>query len=86
MQYLAGIGEAWGLLPREHAVVFVDNHDTQRGGAELTYKSGALYTLANIFMLAHPYGFPKVCPSDDPTALMVTKQRDSESEPWHSQR
>jgi alpha-amylase len=67
MQYLAGIGEAWGLLPREHAVVFVDNHDTQRGGAELTYKSGALYTLANIFMLAHPYGFPKVCPSDDPT-------------------
>jgi alpha-amylase len=60
LQYLAGIGEAWGLLPREHAVVFVDNHDTQRGGALLTYKSGALYTLASIFMLAHPYGYPKV--------------------------
>lgn len=25
----------------------MDNHDTQRGEAELTYKNGALYTLAN---------------------------------------
>ena len=36
----------WPLFPQ----VFMDNHDTQRGGAcgaNLTYKNGALYTLAN---------------------------------------
>jgi len=33
------------------------SHDTQRNGrAQLTYKSPALYTFANMFMLAWPYG------------------------------
>lgn len=63
MQYFSTFGESWGLMPTDKAVVFLDNHDTQRGNAVLTYKDGALYTLANVFMLAHPYGYPKVMSS-----------------------
>ncbi|AMX03479.1 alpha amylase C-terminal domain-containing protein [Microbulbifer thermotolerans] len=63
IKYLASIGESWGLLPSYKAVNFVDNHDRERGhggGGNLTYKDGAKYNLANVFMLAHPYGYPKV--------------------------
>lgn len=61
-------GEAWGFLPGDDAVVFTDNHDNQRGhGAGgsniLTYNDGSLYNLANVFMLAWPYGYPKVMSS-----------------------
>lgn len=52
-------------LPSEAAVTFVDNHDTQRDKPfqVLTYKDGGLYTLANIFTLAFPYGYPKIMSS-----------------------
>merc|ERR1719191_1943723 len=50
-------------MPSGSAIVFLDNHDTQRGNAPLTYKYGDLYYFANIFMLAHPYGYPKVMSS-----------------------
>jgi len=63
LEYLRNFGEAWGFIPSASAVVFLDNHDTQRGEAQLTYKSGKLYELATIFMLAHPYGYPKVMSS-----------------------
>src|SRR5690606_12847973 len=57
MVYLETFGEDWGLIPEEYAVVFLDNHDTQRNGrAQLTYKNGDMYTFANIFMLSWPYG------------------------------
>ncbi|GGL07840.1 carbohydrate-binding module family 20 domain-containing protein [Mangrovihabitans endophyticus] len=46
------------------AVVFIDNHDTQRNGrAKLTYQNGSAYALAEAFMLAYPYGVPKVMSS-----------------------
>lgn len=66
-----------GLLRSDDAVVFVDNHDNQRGhGAGgaciLDHTDGdALYNLGNVFMLAYPYGYPKVMSSywwDDGTA------------------
>jgi alpha-amylase len=57
---LKNFGTGMGLIPSDKAVVFIDNHDTQRGEAKLTYKNGQLYTLANVFMIAHPYGYPKV--------------------------
>lgn len=64
---LRNFGEAWGLMPGSHAVVFVDNHDNQRGhggaGNVVTYKDGRLYDLANVFMLAYPYGYPQVMSS-----------------------
>jgi len=63
LQFLKDFGSSWGLMPDNKAVVFLDNHDTQRGDAQLTYKTGQVYTLANIFMLAHPYGYPKVMSS-----------------------
>lgn len=51
------------LTPSENAVVFIDNHDTQRTAAPLTYKDGATYALANVFMLALPYGYPMLMSS-----------------------
>ncbi|MFI9238792.1 alpha-amylase family protein [Streptomyces sp. NPDC053079] len=60
LAYLRNYGEGWGYLPSSQASVFVDNHDTERGGDTLSYKDGAAYTLANVFMLAWPYGSPDV--------------------------
>ncbi|MFI7099119.1 alpha-amylase family protein [Streptomyces sp. NPDC050161] len=49
-----------GKLGSGSARTFVDNWDTERNGSTLTYKDGAAYTLANVFMLASPYGSPNV--------------------------
>ncbi|EON97874.1 putative alpha-amylase protein [Phaeoacremonium minimum UCRPA7] len=56
LAYLKNYGEGWGYLGNSVAAVFVDNHDTERNGATLNYKDNAKYTLANVFMLAYPYG------------------------------
>ncbi|MEU8690698.1 alpha-amylase family protein [Streptomyces sp. NPDC048665] len=60
LAYLTNFGEGWGYLSSSVAGVFVDNHDTERGGSTLNYKDGATYTLANVFMLAWPYGAPDI--------------------------
>ncbi|WP_030422410.1 alpha-amylase [Streptomyces sp. NRRL F-5065] len=60
LAYLKNYGEGWGYLNGSGAAVFVDNHDTERNGSTLSYKNGADYTLANVFMLAWPYGAPDV--------------------------
>ncbi|AZS75408.1 glycosidase [Streptomyces lydicus] len=49
-----------GKLGSDKARTFVDNWDTERNGSTLTYKDGAAYTLAHVFMLASPYGSPNV--------------------------
>ncbi|MEV4614279.1 carbohydrate-binding module family 20 domain-containing protein [Kitasatospora sp. NPDC049258] len=49
-----------GLLGSSQARTFVDNWDTERNGSTLTYKYGNSYTLANVFLLASPYGSPNV--------------------------
>ena len=49
-----------GHVPAAAAVVFVDNHDTERGEASVTYRDGPLYALANVLMLADDYGTPVV--------------------------
>ncbi|MFE0102539.1 alpha-amylase family protein [Streptomyces sp. NPDC059009] len=49
-----------GKLGSGSARTFVDNWDTERNGSTLTYKDGERYTLANVFMLASPYGSPNV--------------------------
>ncbi|GAB2824184.1 alpha-amylase [Streptomyces daliensis] len=49
-----------GKLESGKARTFVDNWDTERNGSTLSYKDGDTYTLANVFMLAHPYGSPNV--------------------------
>lgn len=65
---LWSFGPAWSeLMPSDRALVFVDNHDNQRGhgggGNILTHRDRALYTLANVFMLAWPYGTPRLMSS-----------------------
>ncbi|NVM78441.1 alpha-amylase [Duganella sp. SG902] len=60
-------GGTWGFVPSDKATVFVNNWDTERNGSSLVasnYVSGTTndtqgtkrYDLANIFMLAWPYG------------------------------
>lgn len=67
LAWLSNFGEGWGFMPSSKAVVFVDNHDNQRGhgggGNVITFEDGRLYDLANVFMLAYPYGYPKVMSS-----------------------
>lgn len=47
-------------VPAASAVVFVDNHDTERGESTVTYRDGARYLAANALMLADDYGTPVV--------------------------
>ncbi|XP_038167222.1 pancreatic alpha-amylase-like isoform X3 [Arvicola amphibius] len=68
MAYLQNWGEGWGFVPTDRALVFVDNHDNQRGhgagGASiLTFWDARMYKMAVGFMLAHPYGFTRVMSS-----------------------
>jgi alpha-amylase len=58
----AALGDGAALLPGERAVVFVNNHDTQRASS-LFYRDGAAYDLATVFMLAWPYGYPSLLSS-----------------------
>ncbi|WP_405481728.1 alpha-amylase family protein [Streptomyces sp. NBC_00009] len=60
LAYLKNYGEGWGYMASGQSAVFVDNHDTERGGDTLNYKNRADYTLANVFMLAWPYGSPDI--------------------------
>ncbi|MFM9591285.1 alpha-amylase [Streptomyces scabiei] len=60
LAYLKNYGEGWGYMNSSVAGVFVDNHDTERNGSTLSYKDNATYTLANVFMLAYPYGAPDI--------------------------
>lgn len=52
----------------ENALVFVENHDNQRGegaGGEqiLTYKDSKIYKMAVAFTLANTYGTPRILSS-----------------------
>jgi|HubBroStandDraft_6_1064221.scaffolds.fasta_scaffold23408_3 alpha-amylase len=49
----------WGLIPSDRAIAFTNNHDTQRATA-IFYQNEPYYDLANIFMLAWPYGYPSI--------------------------
>jgi len=54
---------AWGLMPSDKAVVFLENHDTQHQQGIIGYRDGQLFRLANVWMLAEPYGYPKILSS-----------------------
>lgn len=62
-------GEGWGLQASNQSIAFIDNHDNQRGhgGGGQVIKdirnNLSAYTLANVFMLAWPYGYPSVMSS-----------------------
>nr|AAL92553.1 alpha-amylase [Bibio marci] len=68
LKWLINWGPDWNLLPSNDALVFVDNHDNQRGhGAGgksiLTYKQARQYKMATAFTLAHPYGHVRLMSS-----------------------
>lgn len=65
---LGDLGESWGMLPSGDALVFVDNHDNQRGhgaGGELilTLYEPRPYKAASIYTMAWPYGHPRILSS-----------------------
>lgn len=53
---------AWGLMPEDKAVVFLQNHDTQHE-CGIGYRDGNVFRLANVWMLAQPYGYPSILSS-----------------------
>lgn len=53
---------AWGLMPSDKAVVFLQNHDSQHQ-CGLGYGNGDVFRLANVWMLAQPYGYPSILSS-----------------------
>jgi alpha-amylase len=54
--------QAWGLMPHDKAVVFLQNHDTQHL-CGLGYSNSVVFRLANVWMLAQPYGYPSILSS-----------------------
>ena len=62
---------AWGLMPSNKAIIFLQNHDTQHN-CGLSYRDGSAFRLANTWLLAQPYGYPSIlssyafnCPSQN---------------------
>lgn len=61
-------GPQLGFLPTKQSLVFVDNHDNQRGhgaGGDtiLTYKNDNSYKMAVSFLLGHPFGLVRIMSS-----------------------
>jgi alpha-amylase len=52
----------WQLMASDKAVAFLENHDTQRYDG-ISYRDGASFRLANVWMLAQDYGYPVVMSS-----------------------
>ena len=50
---------AWNMMPSDKAVVFLQNHDTQHD-CGIGFRDGQVFRLANVWMLAQPYGYPSV--------------------------
>ncbi len=53
---------AWGIMPSNKAVVFLQNHDTQHN-CGISYRDGNVFRIANVWMLAQPYGYPSILSS-----------------------
>ncbi|CAH1799689.1 unnamed protein product [Owenia fusiformis] len=64
---LKTFGTSWGMLESKDSLVFIDNHDNQRGhgggGDVLSFYSPRQYKMAVAFMLAHPHGVPRLMSS-----------------------
>jgi alpha-amylase len=54
---------AWGLMPSDKAVSFIENHDTQRDGTPISYRDATVLRLAYVWLLGYPYGYPTVMSS-----------------------
>jgi len=67
MKWLSSLGSSWGMLSPFSSLVFINNHDNQRGhgggGNVLTFQQPWELKLATVFMMAHDYGEPRVMSS-----------------------
>lgn len=67
LRWLVNWGTSWGFMPSDRSLVFVDNHDNQRGhgsgGDILTHKQSKQYKMATAFKLAHTFGIPRIMSS-----------------------
>lgn len=57
LKYLKNFGEGWGMMPNGNALVFIDNHDNQRGhgggGAHLTFREPKAYKVEIPSIFSH---------------------------------
>lgn len=63
---LKNFGTAWGMPKGDDVVVFISNHDNQRGsggGSVITFFEPSQMKIATAFMLSYPYGFPRIMSS-----------------------
>ncbi len=70
---------AWGLMPSDKAVAFLQNHDTQHD-CGISYRDGNVFRVANVWMLAQPYGYPSILSSyafDCPAGNMMGPPSDA---------
>lgn len=68
LKHLKNWGPQWNFLPSKFAIVFVEDHELQRGfglgGTDvLTNKDGKSYKMAIAYLLAHPFGTPRLVSS-----------------------
>ncbi|KAJ1523467.1 hypothetical protein ONE63_001321 [Megalurothrips usitatus] len=68
LRWLVNWGPGWNFADGDESVVFVDNHDNQRGhgaggSSILTHKRSREYKMAAAFMLAHPHSLKRVMSS-----------------------
>lgn len=63
MSSLHRIGPADGFVHSSDAVVYVDDHDSQRSNQTLSYREPPVYQSAVAFMLAHDYGIARLMSS-----------------------
>jgi len=71
---------AWGIMPTDKAVVFLENHDTQHD-CGISYRDGNIFRLANVWLLAQPYGYPSILsayPFDCPTGNAMGPPSDAD--------
>lgn len=65
MKHVKNWGQQWNFLPTELAVVFLVDHELQRGKGTasqdtITYREYKIYKQSSAFMLAHPHGTPRI--------------------------
>ena len=63
LKYLKNFGEGWGYLKSEDAVSLIDNHDRQRQTQFISFSQPKELKISTAFMLALPYGVPKIMSS-----------------------
>lgn len=70
LKYLINFGEGWGMSPTDHVVSFIANHDSERNEwatpadpSVITFWEPKLNKMAHAFMLAFPYGIPRIISS-----------------------